>query len=134
MASSFTQNVIWDNQEIATIYLPVEELTGIFTRQLIEKSGITSPEYDRDKNPLVVYDNACGIGIFSAQLMELLSPTARIQLSLTCGDTAAPIVNSVRERILDLGSRKATQRRGSSTHKQVACPARTIRTYIQPSG
>lgn len=78
-------------------YKPTERITGPFARNLIQQVGVLQA----DIGPLIVLDNACGTGIVSSELYEMLDESARNSLQLTCGDISEGMVQAVQERIVD---------------------------------
>jgi len=85
-------------------YVKAETFTGGFARALIEKSGLTKPT--PEKSPLVIFDNACGTVVVSAELYKLKGLSENMQI--TCGDISESMVASVQQRIKDEGWTEAT--------------------------
>jgi len=72
-----------------------ERITGPLARRLIEQTGVLQAK----QTPLVVLDNACGTGVVSHELFNLLDDSAKENLDLTCGDLSEGMVSSIQERI-----------------------------------
>ncbi|RAK99170.1 gliotoxin thiomethyltransferase [Aspergillus ibericus CBS 121593] len=76
-------------------YHIAEKLTGVFVPPLVEHSGILTPS----PTPLVIFDNACGLGIVSSYLNRTLGDDVKKNWSLTCGDATEMMVHYTKTRI-----------------------------------
>ena len=76
-----------------------ESFTGPPARRLIQQAGLLQTT----NGPLVVLDNACGTGVVSSLMYEMLDEDAKERLQLTCGDFSQGMVQSVQQRIVDSG-------------------------------
>jgi ubiquinone/menaquinone biosynthesis C-methylase UbiE len=81
--------------KIAEIYKSAEKLTGQYAKLLLEQAGINSTREDA----LTILDDACGTGVVSSQLYELLGNSAKEKLELVCGDISAPMIQYTSDRI-----------------------------------
>lgn len=90
----------WHNPQAATRYKPGEELTRPFASVLVDNSGLSKAS---DSSDIVVLDNACGTGIVSVQLYELLPDDVKARLELTCADISASMIDSMAQRIAENG-------------------------------
>ncbi|KAL8725207.1 MAG: hypothetical protein Q9181_006504 [Wetmoreana brouardii] len=76
-------------------YKNAEIITGPFAKVLIERADLLEP----DQEQLTVLDNACGTGVVAAALHDALDQSTKDRMELICGDLAAPMLNTVKERI-----------------------------------
>jgi ubiquinone/menaquinone biosynthesis C-methylase UbiE len=74
-------------------FLLADKITRPFGEMLIEQTKIANIENDQK---LVVLDDACGIGIISSRLMDILAEPVKQNLELTCLDISQPSVDYVR--------------------------------------
>jgi ubiquinone/menaquinone biosynthesis C-methylase UbiE len=74
-----------------------ESFTGPPARRLIQQVGLIQ----MDKGPLIVLDNACGTGVVSSLLYEMLDENDKEKLQLSCGDFSEAMVQSVQQRIIE---------------------------------
>lgn len=109
--------LMWDSPEFAKMYTSAEKLTGPYAQDLLDRTIVPDLNNDNDKNEnkdLIVLDLACGTGIVSARLMEILYKSdgddkgdakgrTRARLSLTCSDLADAMVDAVTNRIKACG-------------------------------
>ncbi|BCR96419.1 gliotoxin thiomethyltransferase [Aspergillus luchuensis] len=79
-------------------YHLAEKLTGVFVAPLVQLSGILSTASDNNKQPLVVFDNACGLGIVSSYLNSTLPEEVKRNWTLTCGDVTELMVEYTKLR------------------------------------
>jgi len=89
----------WKDSNVAQVYKGGERLTGPPAKRLIQQVGLLQAE----SGPLVVLDSACGTGVVSSQLYEMLDESDKERLQLTCGDFSEGMVQSVQQRIIDNG-------------------------------
>jgi len=89
----------WTNANAAQLYKDRERLTGSIARCLIQQVGLLQAQ----KGPLIVLDNACGTGVLSSLLYEMLDESAKERLQLTCGDFSEAMVQSTQQRIINSG-------------------------------
>lgn len=86
---------LWNDDRIAQKYLATERVTGPPARHMIRKVGLLHA----GQGPFVVLDNACGTGVVTYQLYEMLDESAKERLRLTCGDLSERMVQATQERI-----------------------------------
>ncbi|GAQ34874.1 methyltransferase [Aspergillus niger] len=79
-------------------YHLAEKLTGVFVAPLVQHSGILSIPRDNNKQPLVVFDNACGLGVVSSYLNSTLPEDVKRNWTLTCGDVTELMVEYTKLR------------------------------------
>ncbi|KAL8976201.1 MAG: hypothetical protein Q9205_007747, partial [Flavoplaca limonia] len=96
--SSFTET-FFHNTKIGQRYKNAEVVTGPFGRHLIEKAGLPSPNLDN----LTILDNACGTGVMSAALHEILPMSTKSRMKLTMGDFSEPMLKVANERCASEG-------------------------------
>ena len=87
----------WKDTRVAQLYKASERVTGPPARYLIQQIGLLHVH----KGPLIVLDNACGTGVVSSQLYEMLDAGAKERLRLTCGDFSDKMVQLVQQRIVE---------------------------------
>jgi ubiquinone/menaquinone biosynthesis C-methylase UbiE len=87
----------WKDPNIAQRYKAAERITAAFARRLIQQVGLL----EVDSGPLIVFDNACGTGVVSVKLYEMLDENAKERLQLVCGDFSESMVQSTQQRITD---------------------------------
>lgn len=106
MASNNKQQekLIWDSPEFAQMYTSAEKLTGSYAKLLLEKVNLDNFP---DAEKLIVLDEACGTGIVSAHLMDILGDKGKENLDLTCADFADAMVHFVAKRIESSGWKNA---------------------------
>ncbi|EXJ77172.1 hypothetical protein A1O3_10330 [Capronia epimyces CBS 606.96] len=107
----------WESRDIAKAYSSAEAVTGPYAQDLLDRTIL--PDVDSDKR-LVVLDLACGTGVISAKLMDMISqnksnnsgdgenvkdtpPMTRPTLSLTCTDFSDAMIDAVTLRIKNCG-------------------------------
>ncbi|KAL9619715.1 MAG: hypothetical protein Q9204_008276 [Flavoplaca sp. TL-2023a] len=96
--SSFTET-FFHNTEIGQRYKNAEVATGPFGRHLIEKAGLLSQNLDN----LTILDNACGTGVMSAALHEMLPMSTKSTMKLTMGDFSEPMLKVANDRCASQG-------------------------------
>lgn len=101
--SSFT--AVWADPKIAAAYKSAELITGHFAELLLRQAGLppgpsgsASAATEEGPAALVVLDNACGTGIVSKRLWEILDEQGRVGLRLVCGDFSPSMVEWTRGR------------------------------------
>jgi len=80
----------------------VELMTVKFARPLLVAAGLPAPPTSPAKS-VVLLDNACGSGVVTATLLEMLDEQGRTAskegLKVTCADLQEPMINYVKERM-----------------------------------
>ena len=84
----------FNNTEMGQRYKNAEVVTAPFGRHLIEKAGLLSPNLDS----LTILDNACGTGVMSAALHEMLPTSTKSRMKLTMGDFSETMLKIAKER------------------------------------
>ncbi|RAH59785.1 methyltransferase [Aspergillus piperis CBS 112811] len=79
-------------------YHLAEKLTGAFVAPLVQHAGILSTASNNNNKPLVVFDNACGLGIVSSYLNSTLPEEVKRHWTLTCGDVTELMVEYTKLR------------------------------------
>ncbi|KAL8992036.1 MAG: hypothetical protein Q9169_007428 [Polycauliona sp. 2 TL-2023] len=97
-AGSFA-STFFNNPEMARRYRNAEVATGPFGRDLIEKAGLLAPNLDN----ITILDNACGTGVVSAALQEMLPAPTKGRMKLTMGDFSEPMLKVAKERSVTEG-------------------------------
>lgn len=100
MASAKPEKLMWDSPDFAKMYASAEKMTGIFAKLLLEEVNMDKVSEDKE---VVVLDEACGTGVVSALLMDMLSDKAKGNLTLVCADFADAMVEYVGRRIESCG-------------------------------
>lgn len=87
--------------EITQNYTALEPTIKLFARALI----LQAFQYDVEniRKPLVILDNACGTGVISEQLLDMLGESTKEEMELVCGDLSERMVNHVKEKIEEKG-------------------------------
>ncbi|KAL2405737.1 Gliotoxin thiomethyltransferase GtmA [Exophiala dermatitidis] len=103
--STSPEKQMWEDPKVAKSYASAETITGPYAQRLLERT--LAPDIEGDKE-LEVLDLACGTGIVSAKLMEILSQTATRGVSspglnLTCVDFSEAMVELVTSRMNTAG-------------------------------
>ena len=86
---------IYTQKGIVPRYIVAEKITGMFAQPLIDQSGIATSF----QKPLVVLDNACGTGVVSNLLNQILHYKTRKRWQLVCSDLTQEILEYTRQRI-----------------------------------
>ena len=97
----------WQSSDIAKKYKTAEAVTSPLALLLVKQCGLDRAD---GSERLVVLDNACGTGAVTLGLYSTLSPAARANIEVVCGDTSPAMVESVQERITQSGWTGATAR------------------------
>ena len=100
MASEKKEKLAWDTPDFAQMYTSAEKLTGSYAQFLLERANISNLDEEQE---LVVLDQACGTGIVSVKLMDMLSDILKVKLDLTCADFADAMVDFTEKRIEQAG-------------------------------
>lgn len=88
---------LFADPKIARNFKAAEPTIGPFARALILQAF--QHDFDHIRKPLVILDNACGTGLVSEQLLEMLGESAKEGMKLVCGDLSEEMVNYVKEKI-----------------------------------
>ena len=91
--ASFTAS-FFNNTDMGRRYRNAEVVTSPFGRDLIQKAGLLSPNLDN----LTILDNACGTGVVSAALQDMVPPATKARMKLTMGDFSEPMLKVAKER------------------------------------
>jgi ubiquinone/menaquinone biosynthesis C-methylase UbiE len=94
----YLQNM-FQTKDFIDRYKYSEKLTGLYAQTLVEYSGVANPS----QKPLVVLDNACGIGAVSSALNRTLDDEAKKTWKLTCGDLSEGMLEYTKQRLVDEG-------------------------------
>lgn len=96
---------LFADPKVSRKYEAAEPAIRPFARELI----LQTFQYDVDNigKPLVVLDNACGTGLVSEQLLDILDESAKGGIKLICGDLSEGMVNCVKEKIEEKGWKNA---------------------------
>lgn len=89
---------IWKDPKVVEDYRSAEKVTLAFARSLVEQSGILSVE--RKEEGLSIVDHACGTGVVSVALHEML-PDWKFEYrwKLTCADLSEAMLDAVQAKI-----------------------------------
>lgn len=96
---------LFADPKIARSFKAAEPTISPFARALI----LQAFQHDGDniRKPLVILDNACGTGLISEQLLDMLGESAKEGMKLVCGDLSEGMVNYVKEKIEEKGWKNA---------------------------
>lgn len=94
---------VWSDPKVASKYRGAEQITGIFAKYLLLQAGLPNEQVSEPKKPLIVLDNACGTGMLSKTLWEMLDEHAKEKLQLVCGDISEGMVKHVKQKIEEEG-------------------------------
>jgi ubiquinone/menaquinone biosynthesis C-methylase UbiE len=92
-----TDMSFFKNTHVAQLYKTSERFTRPHARRLIQQVGLLQ----MDETPSIVLDSACGTGVVSSLLYEMLNENAKETLQLVCGDFSEAMVQSVQQRIVE---------------------------------
>lgn len=95
-ATTFTE--LYSGAGILETYMIAEKITRYYTQDLINLSGL-----DPAARPLTVLDLACGTGVVSDKLHEILDPQSANDWELTCGDISTELTGHVKLKIIEKG-------------------------------
>lgn len=96
-ATTFTE--LYSGKGILDTYMIAEKITRYYTQDLINLSGLNKSSL----RPLVILDLACGTGVVSDALHDMLDSQPEGGWELTCGDISAELTGHVKRKILDRG-------------------------------
>lgn len=96
---------LFADPKVAQRYKLAEPAISPFARELILQTF--RHDVDKIRQPLVVLDNACGTGLVSEQLLDILDESAKRGMKLVCGDLSEGMVNYVKEKIEEKGWKNA---------------------------
>lgn len=88
---------LFNDPKFVELYKTGEKATGIWATELVERAHFSEDLSKLDK--LVVLDNACGSGIVSQKIMDLVDDSTAQKVDLTCADYAEAMVSVMKERI-----------------------------------
>ncbi|KIX06651.1 uncharacterized protein Z518_04627 [Rhinocladiella mackenziei CBS 650.93] len=93
------------SNSLPAMYSLAEKITSPFGKRLLEQAKMNLVPEDTS---LRVLDCACGIGIISAHLMDMLAHGARKNMALTCLDASEPQIAYLRQRVAEEGWENVT--------------------------
>jgi ubiquinone/menaquinone biosynthesis C-methylase UbiE len=96
-ATNFTE--LYAGKGILETYMIAEKITRYFTQDLIELSGLLESKF----RPLQVLDLACGTGVVSEKLHEVLADQPLASWELMCGDISTELTDHVKRKIVEEG-------------------------------
>jgi ubiquinone/menaquinone biosynthesis C-methylase UbiE len=96
---------LWENPEVAKQYKTAERWTSPPGRRLIEQSGLLSDK----KDSVAILDNACGTGVITAALHEMMSKDAVENMKLTCSDLSPVMLEATKQRVATEGWKAETK-------------------------
>lgn len=94
---------MWSDPNVASKYRGAEHITGEYAKCLLLQAGLPNWHTSEPKKPLIVLDNACGTGMVSENLWEMLDEPAKEGLRLVCGDISEGMVKHVQKKIEEQG-------------------------------
>ncbi|KAJ5575480.1 S-adenosyl-L-methionine-dependent methyltransferase [Penicillium sp. DV-2018c] len=103
-ATNFTE--LYSGKGILETYMIAEKITRYFTQDLIELSGLLESKL----RPLRVLDLACGTGVVSEKLHEVLADQPQASWELVCGDISMELTGHVKRKIIEEGWSNSTAR------------------------
>lgn len=99
---------LFADPKIARNFKAMEPTVSPFARALILQAF--HQDVDNIRKPLTILDNACGTGIISEQLFDILGESTKKGMKLVCGDLSEVMVNYVKEKIEEKGWKNAEAR------------------------
>lgn len=78
-----------------------ELVTYVFAKILVEQSKLITTSQIHPNAPLTVLDNACGTGVVSSILNEVLNTETKRRWKLTCGDISSAVLKYTDRRMED---------------------------------
>ncbi|CAP96441.1 hypothetical protein E8E15_007455 [Penicillium rubens] len=96
-ATNFTE--LYAGKGILDTYMVAEKITRYYTQDLIQLSGLS----ESSLTPLVILDLACGTGVVSDALHDMLNFQPKGNWELTCGDISTELTGHVKQKILERG-------------------------------
>lgn len=103
-ATNFTE--LYSGKGILETYMIAEKITRYYTLDLIKLSGLIGSTL----RPLKVLDLACGTGVVSDDLHELLDSQLEDNWELTCGDISTELTGHVKHKIVEKGWKNSSAR------------------------
>ncbi|CAI7601284.1 unnamed protein product [Penicillium glandicola] len=94
-ATNFTE--LYAGKGILETYMIAEKITRYYTQDLIKLSGLS----ECSLRPLIILDLACGTGVVSDALHDMLDSQPEESWELTCGDISTELTGHVKRKILD---------------------------------
>lgn len=94
---------MWSDPQVASKYRGAEQITGVFAKFLLLQAGLPDAHASEPKKPPIVLDNACGTGVVSENLWEMLDEHAKEELQLLCGDISEGMVGHIKKKIEEKG-------------------------------
>lgn len=95
--------LMWSDPQVASKYRGAEQITGVFAKFLLLQAGLPDAHASEPKKPPIVLDNACGTGVVSENLWEMLDEHAKEELQLLCGDISEGMVGHIKKKIEEKG-------------------------------
>lgn len=104
-ATKPAEKLVWDFPEFSKMYVNAEKITGPYGKLLLQKAGIEKTLQKEENEKLVVLDQACGTGVVTKNLMEMLKshPKQKETVEVTCADFADSMVEFVGKRSVEEG-------------------------------
>ncbi|KAF3403882.1 Glandicoline B O-methyltransferase roqN [Penicillium rolfsii] len=96
-ATNFTE--LYAGKGILETYMIAEKITRYFTQDLIELSGLL----ESNLRPLKLLDLACGTGVVSEKLHEVLASQPQASWELLCGDISEELTGHIKRKIIEEG-------------------------------
>ncbi|EAW13977.1 gliotoxin thiomethyltransferase [Aspergillus clavatus NRRL 1] len=90
---------MFQRKDFVDRYKYSERLTGMYAQTLVDFSSVAQP----GQKPLVVLDNACGLGAVSSALQHTLDDEAKRNCHLTCGDLSDGMLEYAKLRAQEEG-------------------------------
>ncbi|KAF7986407.1 hypothetical protein HWV62_31259 [Athelia sp. TMB] len=91
---------IWTDPRNAKLYKAGEHITGAPAVDLIKQAGLLQTPLQR---PPVILDNACGTGIVTSLLYQMMPEENVKNMDLVSGDISTGMVDTVKQRIEENG-------------------------------
>lgn len=96
---------MFNDPQFAKLYKTGEKATGIWAGELVQRTKFADDLSRLDK--LVILDNACGTGIITQKIMDLVDDKTAPKVHITGADYADAMVNAFKEKIEAEGWRNA---------------------------
>jgi ubiquinone/menaquinone biosynthesis C-methylase UbiE len=90
----------YKDSHIVDTYKGFTAITGPPGRHLIKQAKLLEPS---NGGSLIILDNACGTGLITSLLYEMLGDSEKEKLQIICGDFSEGMVNVVQETINTCG-------------------------------
>lgn len=97
MTQQESKKLLWDSVEFTKMYSLADRLTGTFAVDMLQQANFPAQAEASPKT--VVLDTACGTGVVSRKIMQLLSTDAKLRLDLTCADLADSMIDFIKSQI-----------------------------------